>query len=211
MESIRILLSTNPNALGLISVIDKLKKFGTIVDILHKKEDIFKFSDDQFDVLISDRTNFIFPSKFIDAHANKLLINSHPSLLPNHRGSRSLFWSVYHNDPFGITIHKINKGVDTGEILYQQKITYTEDCTYREIYDRSRIEILNGFSTILSKVAKSETIESIGNQNIFADLEHKEKDFAGIYELLKNGWDTKIKDSRSLLNLRLRAGRMLEL
>ena len=200
MESIRILLSTNPNASGLISVMDQLKKFGTIVDILHKKEDIFKVSNNQFDVLISDRTNFIFPSKFIDAHTNKLLINSHPSLLPNHRGSRSLFWSVINNDPFGITIHKINKGIDTGEILYQQKISYTEDCTYREIYEKTRIEILIGFSVILSKMAKNEILESIKNKNIFADLEHKEKDFSGIYDLLNNGWDTKIKDSKALLN-----------
>lgn len=211
MERIRILLSTNPNASDLISVINRLKKFGTVIGILHRREDIFKFTGDQFDVLISDRTNFIFPPEFIDAHENKLLINSHPSLLPNHRGSRSLFWSVVNNDPFGVTIHKMNKGIDTGEILYQQKISYSEDCSFRKIYEKSRTEILDGFSVILGKIISGEVLQTIQNINIFADLEHKEKDFSDIYDLLKNGWDTTIKDSRSALNSKLVMGRGLNL
>lgn len=48
-------------------------------------------------------------------------VNAHSSLLPNYRGSRAEFWQCYHDDRecIGITIHRIDRGVDTGDILFQ--------------------------------------------------------------------------------------------
>jgi folate-dependent phosphoribosylglycinamide formyltransferase PurN len=50
-------------------------------------------------------------------------INAHTSLLPEYRGSRSEFWQCYNQnyDHAGVTLHLIDKGVDTGSILFQQK------------------------------------------------------------------------------------------
>jgi len=48
-------------------------------------------------------------------------LNAHTSLLPHYRGSRAEFWQCYRNDRqyVGITIHRIDQGVDTGDILFQ--------------------------------------------------------------------------------------------
>jgi methionyl-tRNA formyltransferase len=50
-------------------------------------------------------------------------INAHTSILPEYRGSRSEFWQCYNQnyDHAGVTLHFIEKGVDTGSILFQQK------------------------------------------------------------------------------------------
>jgi methionyl-tRNA formyltransferase len=47
--------------------------------------------------------------------------NMHSSLLPDYRGTQAEFWQVLENrtDTAGLTIHQVEKGVDTGAIVLQ--------------------------------------------------------------------------------------------
>ncbi|MEM6706741.1 MAG: formyltransferase family protein [Acidobacteriota bacterium] len=49
-------------------------------------------------------------------------LNAHTSLLPDFRGTQSEFWQVHQSrlDCAGVTVHYIDEGVDTGEILLQR-------------------------------------------------------------------------------------------
>lgn len=49
------------------------------------------------------------------------IINMHLGLSPYYRGSGTNFWPLYNNEPqyVGVTIHKIDCGIDTGEIIHQ--------------------------------------------------------------------------------------------
>lgn len=48
-------------------------------------------------------------------------INLHPSLLPSYRGSNPWFWMYYNMDLSpGVTVHYIDEGEDTGDIIYQE-------------------------------------------------------------------------------------------
>ena len=50
-------------------------------------------------------------------------INLHASLLPRYRGGSPLNWVIINGEKYtGISIIKVNKGIDTGKILAQQKI-----------------------------------------------------------------------------------------
>jgi len=50
-------------------------------------------------------------------------INLHPSLLPRHRGPAPIAWAIIKGDKeTGLTVQKIQTGVDEGEILLQKKI-----------------------------------------------------------------------------------------
>lgn len=50
-------------------------------------------------------------------------INLHPSLLPNYRGLSPQHWPIINGDnETGITVHFINEGIDTGDIILQHKI-----------------------------------------------------------------------------------------
>ncbi len=49
------------------------------------------------------------------------ILNMHLGLSPYYRGSGTNFWPLYNNEPqyVGVTIHKIDVGIDTGPIIHQ--------------------------------------------------------------------------------------------
>lgn len=49
-------------------------------------------------------------------------INLHPSLLPKYRGPNPCFWTYFNMEKIGgVTVHFIDKGEDTGDILLQEE------------------------------------------------------------------------------------------
>ncbi|PYG89123.1 methionyl-tRNA formyltransferase/UDP-4-amino-4-deoxy-L-arabinose formyltransferase/UDP-glucuronic acid dehydrogenase (UDP-4-keto-hexauronic acid decarboxylating) [Ruminiclostridium sufflavum DSM 19573] len=50
-------------------------------------------------------------------------INTHAALLPKYRGRAPLNWAVIHGErQVGVTVHYIEKGIDTGDIIIQKSI-----------------------------------------------------------------------------------------
>jgi methionyl-tRNA formyltransferase len=50
------------------------------------------------------------------------VISGHPGWLPDFRGWDALRWAVKKDGTKGVTIHFIDKGIDTGDIILQEKI-----------------------------------------------------------------------------------------
>lgn len=61
-------------------------------------------------------------------------INTHPSFLPYNRGKHYNFWAVVEGVPFGVTLHFVNEGVDTGDIIVQKGIPYDWEDTGGSLY-----------------------------------------------------------------------------
>lgn len=61
------------------------------------------------------------------------VINSHPGLLPECRGSASPAWSVYHDIPIGSSTHFCDNGVDTGDLLMRREIEVKRGMTYEDL------------------------------------------------------------------------------
>ena len=51
-----------------------------------------------------------------------LVLNAHPGLLPECRGSASPAWSVYHDIKIGSTCHICSAGIDTGDTLVKREV-----------------------------------------------------------------------------------------
>ena len=49
-------------------------------------------------------------------------VNIHPALLPYNRGAYPNVWSIVEDTPAGVTIHYIDDGVDTGDIIAQRPV-----------------------------------------------------------------------------------------
>src|SRR5260370_444860 len=51
-------------------------------------------------------------------------INYHAGITPKYRGVHGGYWAKAEGDPgnFGITVHLVDKGIDTGEVLYQARL-----------------------------------------------------------------------------------------
>jgi methionyl-tRNA formyltransferase len=58
------------------------------------------------------------------------MLNSHPGLLPEVRGSASVAWSVYYDIPIGSTCHFIDPNIDTGDIVLKRVIPVQRGDTY---------------------------------------------------------------------------------
>jgi folate-dependent phosphoribosylglycinamide formyltransferase PurN len=56
------------------------------------------------------------------------ILNSHLALLPEVRGMSSPEWSVLCGVPLGITIHRMDSGIDTGPILLRREFTNSDSC-----------------------------------------------------------------------------------
>jgi len=64
-------------------------------------------------------------------------INVHGSLLPLHRGAAPIQWSVIKGDKeVGVTIMRMDEGMDTGDVLLQASITSAPEETAGTLFDK---------------------------------------------------------------------------
>lgn len=64
-------------------------------------------------------------------------INLHGSLLPDYRGAAPINWAVINDEQeTGVTTFFIEKEIDTGKIIFQEKIPIGMDDTAGELHDR---------------------------------------------------------------------------
>ncbi len=74
------------------------------------------------------------------------VINLHISLLPYNRGSSPNFFSFMDDTPKGVTIHLMDKGLDTGDILCQKEVKFDEsEETFTSSYEKLMQEVKDLF------------------------------------------------------------------
>ncbi|MEA3490829.1 MAG: formyl transferase [Campylobacterota bacterium] len=59
---------------------------------------------------------------------DKPFVNTHAGITPKYRGVHGGYWALVNDDAehCGVTIHLVDRGIDTGEVLYQETICTTE-------------------------------------------------------------------------------------
>lgn len=87
-------------------------------------EDMLK--ERQFSLIISYNYSHIIPANIID-FIGENIINLHISYLPWNRGAHPNLWSFLENTPKGVTIHRLEKGLDTGAIIFQKEMFFDEN------------------------------------------------------------------------------------
>jgi len=90
-----------------------------------KSGDLNLLNQDQLGDALSSDLYVIFGASYIkgwlvDFLVSKKAINIHMGLSPYYRGSSCNFWALYDGNPsyVGATIHLLNKGLDSGNILF---------------------------------------------------------------------------------------------
>lgn len=72
-------------------------------------------------------------------------LNFHPSFLPYNRGKHYNFWNIVEDVPFGVTIHFVDTGIDTGDLAFQSTIQKSWEDTGKSLYDKAQAEIVRLF------------------------------------------------------------------
>ncbi|MBT7462368.1 MAG: methionyl-tRNA formyltransferase [Bacteroidetes bacterium] len=82
------------------------------------------------DIFVSMSFNQIFRKNFIEYPPLKT-INCHAGMLPFYRGRNILNWVLINDESeFGITVHYVDEGIDTGDIILQRKIPISDSDDY---------------------------------------------------------------------------------
>lgn len=95
--------------------------------------------------VISYNYRHIIKKDIIDLFPHKI-INLHISLLPWNKGASPNLWSFIEETPSGVTIHEIDEGMDTGDILLQREIVFDHETeTLESSYEKSHALITDLF------------------------------------------------------------------
>ena len=98
---------------------------------------INEISDYDCDVLVSMSFNQIFRKDIINL-TRIGIINCHAGKLPFYRGRNILNWVLINDEKeFGITVHFVDEGIDTGDIILQETFPITDKDNYRTLLDIS--------------------------------------------------------------------------
>lgn len=87
------------------------------------------------DLGLSILFGYIFDPQLIECFPCGI-INLHPSYLPYNRGQYPNVWSIIENTPAGVTLHYVNSGIDTGEIIAQSEVEIEAVDTGKSLYHK---------------------------------------------------------------------------
>jgi hypothetical protein len=118
-----------PNTINSLDVIEKVNEYNPELILVHGTRII---------------------SKKILNKINLPIINIHSGITPHYRGVHGGYWALANQDlgHCGVTVHRVDKGIDTGSILIQGNIKPTSEdnfCTYPLLQIIKGKEILEEF------------------------------------------------------------------
>ncbi len=131
-KNVNILALPNKSDKGLDGWQKSFKKFAkqkkisvTNLDNLQKQKNLFLFSLEYEKILN------------IKKFSTKNLFNIHFSLLPKYRGCHTNYFQIKNGEKVsGVTLHKIDSGIDTGDIIDSLKFKISQNSTAYENYDK---------------------------------------------------------------------------
>jgi methionyl-tRNA formyltransferase len=107
------------------------------------------------DYIVSCGYGHIVPPEILSIPTEGCL-NLHPSYLPFNRGANPNVWSIVDDTPAGVTLHYMDEGIDTGEILAQQRVEKRFSDSGKTLYRRLEDAQVELFKTAWPKVVTGE-------------------------------------------------------
>ena len=74
-------------------------------------------------------------------------VNLHPGYLPYNRGAYPNVWSIVEQTPAGATLHYVDDGIDTGDIVAQKRVDVAPTDTGESLYRKLEEACLEVFAT----------------------------------------------------------------
>ncbi|MBO4609779.1 MAG: formyl transferase [Lachnospiraceae bacterium] len=167
-----LLLSNNDNVNALKK---RLTEMGEDVILYHDRVTVNLIEELEPEFVIVYNYRSIIKEDVIDLLGNRI-INLHTSYLPWNKGSSPNIWSFIEDTPKGVTIHRLEKGLDKGKILLQKELFFDEEketlCTTYEKLNEEIVSLLceNWDDIKAGKIPLKEQ-EGTGSYHRTADLE----------------------------------------
>ncbi len=115
------------------------------------------------------------------------VVNLHIGYLPYNRGADPNLWSALEGTPAGITIHYVDEGVDTGDIIARRRLEFGDDETLAGSYAALQAAMLALFREHWPAI-RAGTCER--HPQTGPGTSHRVADRAAVEHLITDGWDT---------------------
>ncbi|MCI5967948.1 formyltransferase family protein [Helicobacter sp.] len=110
----------------------------------------------EFDILFSVQYHAILTQEQIEC-AKEIAFNLHLAPLPEYRGCNQFSFAILNGDKeFGVTIHRLEEGIDSGDIIFQKRFVIPKDCFVDELVELANTEGFKLFCENLEKMLKGE-------------------------------------------------------
>lgn len=87
------------------------------------------------DYIVSIHFPYVMPEEVL-AIPSVGVLNLHPAYLPYNRGWHTPSWAILDETPIGATLHFMDRGVDTGDIVHQARLAVSPGDTAHSLYGR---------------------------------------------------------------------------
>ena len=161
-------------------------------EVTHHQEKIDAEMVTPYDLVISFGYRFIIKKAVIEA-CKRPPINLHISLLPFNRGTHPNFWAWYDNTPHGVSIHHIDAGLDTGDLIVQEEVFFEKEITLSESYAQLIKKIEDLFDRHKEEILQNRYTPTPQAQG---GSKHSLKDLP----TFDGGWEQTISDIKERIN-----------
>ncbi len=115
------------------------------------------------DLFVSMSFNQIFKNEIINLPKHKT-INCHAGKLPFYRGRNILNWALINDEKeFGITVHFMDEGIDTGDIILQRVFPISDKDNYSTLLEVAYVECAEILYDAIKLIQNNEEVRI--NQN----------------------------------------------
>ncbi|MGZ5199575.1 MAG: formyltransferase family protein [Telluria sp.] len=143
---------------------------------------------DDADFIVSYGYRHLIPADVLAAFGSRA-VNLHISLLPWNRGADPNLWSFLEDTPKGVTIHVLERGIDTGPILAQLAVASDPHDTLKTSYERLAQAMVALFADTWGDI-RSGRLPARAQSG--AGTYHRTSDRSHVADLLTQGWDTPV-------------------
>jgi methionyl-tRNA formyltransferase len=86
-------------------------------------------------------------------------INIHPSYLPNYRGQHVINWAIANGEyETGVTIHFIDEGIDTGDIIIQKRISILFEDSALSLHNKIYSNVCELLKYVLNTISSGQIL-----------------------------------------------------
>lgn len=104
------------------------------------------------DYIISIHFPYVYPAEVLQV-AREGVLNLHPAYLPYNRGWHTPSWAILEETPIGATLHFMDEGIDTGDIIHQRTLEISPGDTADTLYPRLKAIELEVFREAWPRLA----------------------------------------------------------
>ena len=151
----------------------------------------------RFDIVVSSGYDRRLPESFVSQYKDRIL-NIHAARLPWGRGIGTTLFSALLGYPLGVSIHYIDVGLDTGDIIAETDVAASRSDTLRTIYS-TMLEVANQlFDSTLRLLMAGRAYRSEQPEVLPNTFARNRADFEEVLKVCPLGYDTPLFEVAAL-------------